>query len=49
MEVCKIALRRESNLVTHEAFLDAVLEMQANKKVNLNYYAQFVTEILIKL
>ena len=34
-----IALRRESNLVTHEDFLDAVMEVQAKKKANLNYYA----------
>ena len=34
-----IALRRESSLVTHEDFLDAVMEVQAKKKANLNYYA----------
>eukprot|EP00092_Neocalanus_flemingeri_P026751 GFUD01029003.1.p1 GENE.GFUD01029003.1~~GFUD01029003.1.p1 ORF type:complete len:427 (-),score=166.73 GFUD01029003.1:160-1440(-) len=39
VEAGMIALRRESNLVTHEDFLDAVLEVQAKKKGNLNYYA----------
>ena len=33
-----IALRREATLVTHED-LDAILEVQAKKKQNLNYYA----------
>ena len=32
-----IALRRESSLVTHEDFLDAVIEVQAKKKANLNH------------
>eukprot|EP00092_Neocalanus_flemingeri_P026748 GFUD01029000.1.p1 GENE.GFUD01029000.1~~GFUD01029000.1.p1 ORF type:complete len:427 (+),score=166.66 GFUD01029000.1:59-1339(+) len=39
VEAGMIALRRESNLVTHEDFLDAVIEVQAKKKANLNYYA----------
>ena len=34
-----IALRREATLVTHEDFMDAILEVQATKKQNLNYYA----------
>merc|ERR1719183_2062083 len=34
-----IALRREATLVTHEDFMDAILEVQAKKKQNLNYYA----------
>ena len=34
-----IALRREATLVTHEDFMDAILEAQAKKKQNLNYYA----------
>jgi len=39
VEAGMIALRRESSLVTHEDFLDAVIEVQAKKKANLNYYA----------
>lgn len=39
VEAGMIALRREVNLVTHEDFLEAVLEVQAKKKTNLNYYA----------
>merc|ERR1712025_1050380 len=39
VEAGMIALRRESNLVPHEDFLDAVIEVQAKKKANLNYYA----------
>merc|ERR1719398_170198 len=39
VEAGMIALRRESNLVTHEDFLDGVIEVQAKKKANLNYYA----------
>jgi len=34
-----IALRREATIVTHEDFMDAILEVQAKKKQNLNYYA----------
>ena len=34
-----VALRREATLVTHEDFMDAILEAQAKKKQNLNYYA----------
>ena len=43
------ALRRESNLVTHEDFLDAVIEVQAKKKAkktNLNSYAYFVRYVV---
>merc|ERR1712032_171080 len=39
VEAGMIALRRESSLVTHEDFLDGVIEVQAKKKANLNYYA----------
>merc|ERR1712242_487058 len=39
VEAGMIALRRESSFVTHEDFLDAVIEVQAKKKANLNYYA----------
>ena len=38
-EAGTIDLSRESSLVTHEDFLDAVIEVQAKKKANLNYYA----------
>lgn len=34
-----IALRREATTVTHEDFMDAIVEVQAKKKANLNYYA----------
>jgi ATP-dependent 26S proteasome regulatory subunit len=34
-----IALRRSATAVTHEDFMDAILEVQAKKKANLNYYA----------
>lgn len=34
-----IALRRNATEVTHEDFMDAILEVQAKKKTNLNYYA----------
>ena len=41
-----IALQRESNLVTHEDFLDAVIEVQTKKKANLNSYAYFVRYVV---
>lgn len=34
-----IALRRQATTVTHEDFMDAIMEVQAKKKANLNYYA----------
>ncbi len=34
-----IALRRGASEVQHEDFMDAILEVQAKKKMNLNYYA----------
>ncbi len=40
--LCKkgmIALRRNATEVQHEDFMDAILEVQAKKKMNLNYYA----------
>ncbi|GAV04440.1 hypothetical protein RvY_14715 [Ramazzottius varieornatus] len=39
VEAGMIALRREAVQVTHDDFMDAVLEVQARKKSNLNYYA----------
>merc|ERR1712047_89931 len=39
VEAGMIALRREATLVTHEDFMDAILEVSAKKKQNLNYYA----------
>lgn len=39
VEAGMIALRREVNLVTHEDFIEAIVEVQAKKKANLNYYA----------
>lgn len=34
-----IALRRDAVDVTHEDFMDAILEVQAKKKASLYYYA----------
>jgi len=39
VEAGMIALRRNASSVTHEDFMDAILEVQAKKKANLNYYA----------
>ena len=39
VEAGMIALRREATIVTHEDFMDGILEVQAKKKQNLNYYA----------
>ncbi len=34
-----IALRRNATELSHEDYMDAILEVQAKKKANLNYYA----------
>ncbi len=34
-----IALRRNGTELAHEDYMDAILEVQAKKKANLNYYA----------
>lgn len=39
VEAGMIALRRSATNVTHEDFMDAIMEVQAKKKANLNYYA----------
>ncbi|CAF4197549.1 unnamed protein product, partial [Rotaria sp. Silwood2] len=39
IEAGMIALRRGAVEVQHEDFMDAILEVQAKKKMNLNYYA----------
>jgi 26S proteasome regulatory subunit T5 len=39
VEAGMIALRRSAGAVTHEDFMDAIMEVQAKKKANLNYYA----------
>ena len=39
VEAGMIALRRSAVNVTHEDFMDAIMEVQAKKKANLNYYA----------
>lgn len=39
VEAGMIALRRSAINVTHEDFMDAIMEVQAKKKANLNYYA----------
>uniref|UniRef100_A0A0N5AVB0 AAA domain-containing protein n=1 Tax=Syphacia muris TaxID=451379 RepID=A0A0N5AVB0_9BILA len=39
VEAGMIALRRDAIYVTHEDFMDAILEVQAKKKTSLYYYA----------
>lgn len=39
IEAGMIALRHNKGEVTHEDYMDAILEVQAKKKTNLNYYA----------
>lgn len=39
VEAGMIALRRNAAHVTHEDFMDGILEVQAKKKQHLNYYA----------
>jgi len=39
VEAGMIALRREATEISHEDFTEAVAEVQAKKKTNLNYYA----------
>merc|ERR1712156_1172200 len=34
-----IALRRGGTELTHEDYMDAIMEVQSKKKANLNYYA----------
>ncbi|KAH9365055.1 hypothetical protein HPB48_016407 [Haemaphysalis longicornis] len=38
VEAGMIALRREGGVITHEDYIEAVMEVQARKKANLNYY-----------
>ncbi|CAI6365753.1 unnamed protein product [Macrosiphum euphorbiae] len=39
VEAGMIALRRGASTVTHEDFMDAIMEVQAKKESNINYYA----------
>lgn len=39
VEAGMIALRRNGTELSHEDYMDAILEVQAKKKANLNYYA----------
>nr|UCK81608.1 26S proteasome regulatory subunit 6A [Arenicola marina] len=39
VEAGMIALRRGATELSHEDYMDAILEVQAKKKANLNYYA----------
>lgn len=39
VEAGMLALRRDATIVKHEDFNDAITEVQAKKKANLNYYA----------
>ena len=47
VEAGMIALRREATVVTHEDFMDGILEVQAKKKQNLNYYAWSKSSVFI--
>lgn len=38
-EAGMIALRHNTGLITHEHFMEAIMEVQAKKKVNLYYYS----------
>lgn len=39
VEAGMLALRRDGTIVGHEDFNEAIIEVQAKKKSNLNYYA----------
>ncbi|KAK7115658.1 26S proteasome regulatory subunit 6A-B [Littorina saxatilis] len=39
VEAGMIAMRREGTELTHEDYMDAIIEVQAKKKTNLQYYA----------
>ena len=39
VEAGMLALRRDGTIVNHEDFNEAIIEVQAKKKTNLNYYA----------
>merc|ERR1711976_945147 len=39
VEAGMIALRRSATELGHEDYMDAIIEVQAKKKANLNYYA----------
>ncbi|XP_046569872.1 26S proteasome regulatory subunit 6A-A-like [Haliotis rubra] len=39
VEAGMIALRREAVELSHEDYMDAIIEVQAKKKANLQYYA----------
>jgi 26S proteasome regulatory subunit T5 len=39
VEAGMLALRRDATQVNHEDFNEAITEVQAKKKANLNYYA----------
>ena len=34
-----LALRRDAEVINHEDFMEAIIEVQAKKKANLQYYA----------
>merc|ERR1712168_244353 len=39
VEAGMLALRREGDIIGHEDFMEAIIEVQAKKKANLQYYA----------
>ena len=39
IEAAMVALRKDNKNVTHEDMIDAIAEVQAKKKVNVNYYS----------
>merc|ERR1719259_356908 len=39
VEAGMLALRRDAEVINHEDFMEAIIEVQAKKKANLQYYA----------
>jgi len=39
VEAGMLALRRDADVISHEDFMEAIIEVQAKKKANLQYYA----------
>ena len=39
VEAGMLALRRDGDIIGHEDFMEAIIEVQAKKKANLQYYA----------
>ena len=39
VEAGMLALRRDAEVISHDDFMEAIIEVQAKKKANLQYYA----------